>query len=66
MRLYERYVLPHFINMSCAAKTVQKHREKIVSLAEGRVLEIGIGSGLNILYYESTRVNFVWGLEPSQ
>ncbi len=66
MWLYEQYVLPHFINMSCGSKAIQKQREKIVPLAEGRVLEIGMGSGLNIPFYNSKRVDFVWGLEPSK
>ncbi len=66
MGLYERYILPHIINFSCGAKAVQKQREKLVPLAEGRVLEVGIGSGLNIPFYDSKRVDFVWGLEPSE
>ncbi len=66
MWLYEQYVLPHFINMSCGSKAIQKQREKIVPLAEGRVLEIGMGSSLNIPFYNSKRVDFVWGLEPSK
>ncbi len=66
MGLYERYILPHIINMSCGTKAVQKQREKLVPLAEGRVLEVGIGSGLNIPFYDSKRVDFVWGLEPSE
>ncbi len=66
MSLYERYMLPHIINMCCGTKAIQKQREKLVPLAEGRVLEIGIGSGLNIPFYDSRRVEFVWGLEPSE
>ncbi|NNK32462.1 MAG: SAM-dependent methyltransferase, partial [Xanthomonadales bacterium] len=42
-----------------------KQREKVVPLAEGRVLEIGIGSGLNIPYYDPDRVTHLWGLDPS-
>jgi ubiquinone/menaquinone biosynthesis C-methylase UbiE len=34
--------------------------------AEGRVLEIGIGSGLNLPFYDSEKIEFVWGLEPSE
>jgi len=40
-------------------------RGKVVPLAEGRVLEIGIGSGINIPFYNSEKVDFVWGLESS-
>jgi ubiquinone/menaquinone biosynthesis C-methylase UbiE len=42
-----------------------KQREKVVPLAVGDVLEIGIGSGLNIPYYDSDRVRHLWGLDPS-
>jgi len=42
-----------------------RQREKIVPLAEGRVLEIGLGSGLNLPYYDPEKVDKLWGLEPS-
>ncbi len=42
-----------------------RQREKVVPLAEGRVLEVGIGSGLNLGYYDASRVEKLWGLEPS-
>ena len=35
-------------------------------LAEGRVLEIGMGSGINLPYYNPDKVDMVWGLEPSE
>ena len=66
MGLYERYILPHLIHMGCGSKSIQAQREKVVPLAEGRVLEIGIGSGLNIPYYDSKKVDLVWGVEPSE
>jgi len=65
MSLYERYILPHIIDMGCGSKAVQLQRGKVVPLAEGRVLEVGIGSGLNIPFYNAKKVDFVWGLEPS-
>jgi len=42
-----------------------KQREKIVPLARGRVLEVGIGSGLNLSFYRPEQVERVWGLDPS-
>ncbi len=42
-----------------------KQREKVVPLAEGKVLEIGIGSGLNLPFYSAEQVHHVWGLDPS-
>tara|TARA_Y100000758_G_scaffold50730_1_gene32529 strand:- start:4099 stop:4656 length:558 start_codon:yes stop_codon:yes gene_type:complete len=42
-----------------------RQREKLVPLASGRVLEVGMGSGLNLPFYDARRVTKVWGLEPS-
>jgi len=42
-----------------------KQREKVVPAARGRVLEIGIGSGLNLPYYDPSRIERLWGLDPS-
>ena len=63
--LYERYVLPRLTHFCCGLKAVMRQRRKVVPLAQGRVLEIGIGSGLNLPYYDRTRVTKLWGLEPS-
>lgn len=66
MSLYEEYVLPHLINCACGLKTIDKQRAKIVPLAKGNVLEIGMGSGLNLRHYDPAQVSMVWGLEPSE
>ena len=66
MSWYEERLLPHFINLACATKPTRKQREKIIPLARGDVLEIGIGSGLNLPYYEQDKVRKIWGLEPSE
>jgi ubiquinone/menaquinone biosynthesis C-methylase UbiE len=42
-----------------------RRREKIVPLARGRVLEVGVGSGLNLPFYDADKVTRVWGLDPS-
>lgn len=66
MGVYEKYVLPHFINCACSAKPMMKQREKVVPRAQGTVLEIGIGTGLNLPYYDSARVDRLIGLDPSE
>ncbi len=66
MTFYDDRILPHLINCACSAKPVWKQREKIVPLAEGDVLEIGFGSGLNLPYYDTQKVRKIWGLEPSE
>jgi ubiquinone/menaquinone biosynthesis C-methylase UbiE len=65
MSFYEERVLPHLINLACSSKPTRQQREKIVPLAEGDVLEIGFGSGLNLPFYDPQKVQKIWGLEPS-
>jgi len=65
MSLYNRYVLPWVIRKSCASKPIRKQREKVVPLAEGRVLEIGAGGGLNFPHYVKSKVDMVLGLDIS-
>lgn len=65
MGFYDRYVLPRVVNCVCGMKPTTKQREKVVPLAEGNVLEIGIGSGLNLPYYNPQNVNHITGIDPS-
>ena len=41
-------------------------RQKIVPSAEGAVLEVGIGSGLNLPFYDKSKIDKIWGLDPSK
>lgn len=65
MGLYSKYILPRVIHITCGMRPNMRQREKVVPHARGRVLEVGIGSGLNLPYYDSARVSKVWGLDPS-
>lgn len=65
MGLYGRYILPRVVHLACSAKPNLRQRQKLVPLARGRVLEIGIGSGLNLPFYDPATVEKVWGLDPS-
>lgn len=65
MGFYENRILPRLIDMGCGGPPVMKQREKVVPKAYGRVLEVGMGSGLNLGLYDREQVEFVWGLEPS-
>ncbi len=66
MGLYERHVLPRVIDLACSSGPNMKQREKVIPRAEGQVLEIGMGSGLNLPFYDRKKVKKVWGLEPSE
>jgi ubiquinone/menaquinone biosynthesis C-methylase UbiE len=65
MSFYQEKVLPHLINLSMRNRDLVPYRERVISAAEGRVLEIGIGSGLNLPFY-SAQVREIIGLEPSR
>jgi ubiquinone/menaquinone biosynthesis C-methylase UbiE len=65
MGFYAKYLLPRTVHFLCSAKLIRKQRIKVVYLATGRVLEIGIGSGLNLPLYDPGKVQRVWGLDPS-
>ena len=66
MGFYERRILPRVINCACGTKPIMKQREKVVPLATGTVLEIGIGTGLNLPLYDPAKVQRVIGLDPSE
>lgn len=65
MGLYDRHLLPHLIDFACGMGAVMKARSQLVPQARGRVLEIGIGSGLNLSFYDPQRVEVVVGVDPS-
>jgi len=66
MSLYDKYLLPKFLNCACGSKPVEYQRKKVVPYAEGVVLEVGIGSGLNIPFYDKSKISKIWGLDPSE
>ena len=61
---YERRVLPYLIDIVCGIGPVRRQRRKVVPLAHGRVLEIGIGTGLNFEHYDKAKVERIVGLDP--
>jgi len=65
MGFYEDKILPHVIDSACSMESVMQLRAKVVPLAVGEVLEVGMGSGINPALYDAGRVTKVWGLEPS-
>lgn len=63
--LYDRFVLPRLLKCACSAPPIAKQRAKTVPLAEGRVLELGIGMGLNLPFYDPDKVESVTGVDPA-
>lgn len=65
MSFYEQRILPRLINCACGTGPIMKQREKVVPQATGTILEIGIGTGLNLPFYDPARVERLIGLDPS-
>jgi ubiquinone/menaquinone biosynthesis C-methylase UbiE len=66
MNYYSKHILPKLIDWTCKQNPNMKQREKVVPLAKGKVLEIGIGSGLNIPFYDREEVQQLIGIDPSE
>ena len=64
MRIYERWILPCLIDLAMRNEDLSAYRRRSVLRARGRVLEIGIGSGLNLPLYPPA-VEQIAGLDPS-
>jgi ubiquinone/menaquinone biosynthesis C-methylase UbiE len=61
---YQDRIVPYLVHMSMRQEPLAAYRERVVSAAFGRILEIGIGSGLNLRHY-SDQAQHVIGLDPS-
>jgi ubiquinone/menaquinone biosynthesis C-methylase UbiE len=66
MGLYNKYILPKVVDWTCKQKPNMRQREKIIPLATGKVLEIGIGSGLNLPIYNNENVKHLTAIDPSK
>ncbi|HEY2753134.1 class I SAM-dependent methyltransferase [Phenylobacterium sp.] len=63
--LYDRFILPRLLACGCSSPPTMKQRAKVVPRATGRVLELGIGLGLNLGFYDPDKVESVTGVDPS-
>ena len=63
MGFYHDRIVPHLVNLSMRNSRLAPYRQRVISHAEGRVLEIGVGSGANLPLY-SDRAKEVLGVEP--
>ena len=66
MGLYNKYVLPKVVDWTCKQKPNMRQRMKVIPLATGNVLEIGIGSGLNLPLYNNNNIKHLTAIDPSK
>ncbi|HYL14604.1 MAG TPA: class I SAM-dependent methyltransferase [Terriglobales bacterium] len=65
MSFYRNRVYPHIVTVLGNPKPVQKIRQRLLPLAQGTVLEVGVGPGVNFPYYDAGKVSKVYALEPN-
>lgn len=65
MAFYKDHIYPHLVSLLGNPKPIEEIRQRLVSLAEGRVLEIGVGPGVNFVHYDPARVGKLYALEPN-
>lgn len=65
MQFYDQHILPYLIDFACGMGHVMKTRSQVVPQARGRVLEIGIGTGLNLGFYDAQNVSAIVGVDPA-
>ena len=65
MSFYRDHVYPHLVAMLGNPKPIAEIRKRIMPLAQGDVLEIGVGPGVNFAHYDPATVTKVYALEPN-
>ena len=65
MSLWGDHVLPHLVEKACRSAAILDERKRWVPRAHGDVLELGVGSGLNLAFYDAAKVAKVTGIDPS-
>ena len=65
MPFFKDHIYPHLVNLLGDPPPIREIRQKLIPLAEGKVLEIGAGSGANFVHYDATKVSKLYALEPN-
>lgn len=63
---WETWVLPTLIEKACRSRVILEERRRLVPQARGHVLEIGVGSGLNLPFYDAAEVARLTAIDPSE
>lgn len=65
MSFYRDHIYPHLVTALGDPKPIRQVRQRIIPLAQGDVLEIGVGPGVNFVHYDPSRVSRLYALEPN-
>jgi ubiquinone/menaquinone biosynthesis C-methylase UbiE len=66
MAFYAYHIYPYLVDKLGDPEPMREIRQRLIPLAQGEVLEIGVGPGVNFLHYDPARVNKVYALEPNR
>jgi ubiquinone/menaquinone biosynthesis C-methylase UbiE len=64
--MYTKRVYPILVARLGNPKPIQVLRRRMLAKADGAVLELGFGSGVNLDYYDSERITRLYALEPNK
>jgi SAM-dependent methyltransferase len=62
---YDQHLLPYLLDFACGLAPIARQRQLVVPQAQGRVLEIGIGTGLNLAFYNRSKIAGLTGVDPA-
>lgn len=65
MPFYRDHIYPRLVSALGDPKPIQEVRQRMIPLAQGEVLEIGVGPGVNFVLYDPKKVSKVYALEPN-
>lgn len=62
---YDQHLLPYLLDCACGFKPIARIRRQVIPNAAGRVLEVGVGTGLNLPFYDKTKIEALVGIDPA-
>jgi len=65
MGLYRDHIYPRLVSVLGNPKPIREIRKRVLPLASGKVLEIGVGPGVNFVHYDSSKISKLYALEPN-
>lgn len=65
MPFYRDHIYPHLVSWLGDPKPIREVRQQVVALAQGKVLEIGVGPGVNFAHYDPAKISKLYALEPN-